>query len=795
MRLPGGITSRVNTAAPEIPAALAQDITGIVGLSSLARAHSRLVPGSTQPSAARTAPLGRAAPTGPAPSAATPSGRAVGSPQACSAATSAAGSSNYTSTQLADSYGLSQLLNEGRTGVGQTIAIVEFEQFSSSDISAFESCYGLSNPTRVVTVDATPSGSASGSGEAALDIELAAVSAPSASLVVYEAPNDIDVAALDLYNRIATDDVAQVVSTSWGFCEQDNEPGAPTQENSIFERMALQGQTMIAASGDSGSEDCFGSDGTTQLAVDDPGSQPDVVSVGGTTLIGGATGSQTVWNNCLSQAFGGLPAGPGERGRRRRVLDGVAPVVMAACAREWAPPDDRVVPDLSLDADPHHGVVVYFGGWLDFGGTSAVAPSLAGFLADTNQGCNSHRRPRQPGPVRGGGQRIEFHQRHHGEQRLHGTNQRPVRRLQRVQSGDGPRHARRSRILRSPCRAATAVRRSRASAPTSDAVSGGQRITINGAGLADATAVSFGGAGAGTIESTTATSIVVAPPSPGKDLCVSVTVTNPQGTSVVTPGAAFAFGGPGSCGYRFVGSDGGIFDFGDAPFEGSTGALTLQKPIVGMAATPSGNGYWLVASDGGVFAFGDAPFYGSEGATHLNEPIVGMASTPDGRGYWLVASDGGIFSFGDAPFYGSTGAIHLNQPIVGMAATPGGGGYWLVASDGGIFSFGNAQFYGSTGAIHLNQPIVGMAATPSGGGYWLVASDGGIFSFGNAQFYGSTGAIHLNQPIVGMAATPSGIGYWLVASDGGVFAFGDAPFLGSTGAIHLNRPIVGIADA
>ncbi len=109
--------------------------------------------------------------------------------------------------------------------MGQTIGVVEFEQFSSSDISAFESCYGLSNPTRVVTVDATPSGSASGSGEAALDIELAAVSAPSASLVVYEAPNDIDVAALDLYNRIATDDVAQVVSTSWGFCEQDNDAG------------------------------------------------------------------------------------------------------------------------------------------------------------------------------------------------------------------------------------------------------------------------------------------------------------------------------------------------------------------------------------------------------------------------------------------------------------------------------------------------------------------------------------------------------------------------------------------
>lgn len=54
------------------------------------------------------------------------------------------------------------------------------------------------------------------------------------------------------------------------------------------------------------------------------------------------------------------------------------------------------------------------------------------------------------------------------------------------------------------------------------------------------------------------------------------------------------------------------------------------------------------------------------GATHLNKPIVGMASSPSGLGYWLVASDGGIFTHGDAAFAGSMGAAHLNKPIVGM---------------------------------------------------------------------------------------------------------------------------------
>ena len=236
---------------------------------------------------------------------------------------------------------------------------------------------------------------------------------------------------------------------------------------------------------------------------------------------------------------------------------------------------------------------------------------------------------------------------------------------------------------------------------------------------------------------------------------------------------------PDGGGYWLVGSDGGIFSFGDAQFYGSTGGIHLNQPIVGMAATPDGEGCWLVGSDGGIFSFGDAQFYGSTGGIHLNQPIVGMTATPQGNGYWLVGSDGGIFSFGDAQFHGSTGGIHLNQPIVGMTAAPHGNGYWLVGSDGGIFSFGDAQFHGSTGGIHLNQPIVGMTAAPHGNGYWLVGSDGGIFSFGDAQFHGSTGGIHLNQPIVGMTATPHGNGYWLVAADGGIFAWGDADFYGS----------------
>ncbi len=243
--------------------------------------------------------------------------------------------------------------------------------------------------------------------------------------------------------------------------------------------------------------------------------------------------------------------------------------------------------------------------------------------------------------------------------------------------------------------------------------------------------------------------------------------------------------------------DASVLGFGAAPFLGAPAVDSLRSPLVGMAATTSGNGYWLVASDGGIFGYGDAPFLGSTGPLLLRRPIVGMAAPPRPAdatpGYWLVAADGGVFSFG-APFLGSTGALTLRQPIVGMTATPTGKGYWLVARDGGVFAFGDATFLGSMGGQPLNQPVVAMAATPSGLGYWLVAADGGMFAFGDAAFLGSMGGKPLARPITAMASTASGQGYWLVAGDGGVFDFGDADFVGSgTGSLAPGTSVVAVA--
>ena len=80
--------------------------------------------------------------------------------------------------------------------------------------------------------------------------------------------------------------------------------------------------------------------------------------------------------------------------------------------------------------------------------------------------------------------------------------------------------------------------------------------------------------------------------------------------------------------------------------------LSCLVPLLSAAKA-----YSLGVSNGDFFTYGDAAFYGSPGSAALNRPIVGMAATPDGKGYWLVASDGGIFTYGDASFYGSAGGL------------------------------------------------------------------------------------------------------------------------------------------
>jgi hypothetical protein len=159
-------------------------------------------------------------------------------------------------------------------------------------------------------------------------------------------------------------------------------------------------------------------------------------------------------------------------------------------------------------------------------------------------------------------------------------------------------------------------------------------------------------------------------------------------------------------GYWIATDSGRVQAFG-IPSHGDLSGTPLQGAVIAAAPTASGGGYWLVGTDGGVFSFGDARFAGSMGGTPLNRPVVGAVPDPDGAGYWLVASDGGMFAF-DAPFRGSMGSTPLNRPVVGAVAH--GDGYLLVAADGGIFAFSDQPFLGSLGDRPPPTPVVAVAS-------------------------------------------------------------------------------------
>jgi len=120
---------------------------------------------------------------------------------------------------------------------------------------------------------------------------------------------------------------------------------------------------------------------------------------------------------------------------------------------------------------------------------------------------------------------------------------------------------------------------------------------------------------------------------------------------------------PNGNGYWLVGADGGVFNFGSAKFLGSTysygitglsGSHPLSAPVTGMLSTPNGNGYWLVGADGGVFNFGSAPFLGSSYSTFgrgISKPnicfqlsaqnrVVRGFLTGEGIGGWLTTTGG-----------------------------------------------------------------------------------------------------------------------------------------------------------
>ena len=385
--LQNGSTAIVNQQAPSLDTSVASDVQAVLGLDTLSRAKPLLV-------RAHAAGAARAHVV-------------TGGPQPCPAA-SAAGTSQggLTADQIAAAYGMSGLYSSGGPGgaadlgAGQTVAVLELESYDPSDIAAYQQCYGTSAQLETVPVDGGAAAGA-GSGEAALDIENVIGLAPAANIKVYEGPNSGS-GPYDTFSAIISQHAAQVVTASWGQCESLNGATQAAAENTLFEEAAAQGMSILSASGDDGSEDCFPASVTPQ--VDDPASQPFVTGVGGTRVNSlGPRPSESVWNDGPAVGAGGGGVSsfwkmPTYQTSSDSVLHVIGPNSSTSTCGA-SPSFCREVPDVSANSDPATGYVIYWNGsgsstgqqgWQVVGGTSGAAPAWAALIALTNasSGCN-----------------------------------------------------------------------------------------------------------------------------------------------------------------------------------------------------------------------------------------------------------------------------------------------------------------------------------------------------------------------------------------------------------------------
>jgi kumamolisin len=322
-----------NATSVQVPASLSNIVTAISGLSNTVRLHPNYI--TTHAAAQKQGKVTPKYGAGPSGSGLTPS-------------------------QVASIYNAGSVYSKGLSGKGKgaTLAVFELSGYTKSDILTYEQQFfgtGKNVPIVDINVDGGPltpicptgdecgpftasgpcvtgcdSADYSGDIEVEADIETQIALAPNINRVlVYNAPNDLlGITEINEYYKIANDDLADSISSSWGACEQDAGLAAIEGESVAFMQMAAQGQSMFSAAGDTGAYDCLRGSGNTALAVDDPSSQPFVTAVGGTSFESFdpgthqnpsyPTGFETVWNvldSCsatnLVNGCSGLGAGGG----------------------------------------------------------------------------------------------------------------------------------------------------------------------------------------------------------------------------------------------------------------------------------------------------------------------------------------------------------------------------------------------------------------------------------------------------------------------------------------------------
>ena len=322
-------------------------------------------------------------------------------------------------------YNIAPLYATNVNGAGKTIAVLGVTDIVNSDVSDFDTLFGLpGNNFSVVHNGSDPGIVDSGDQfESTLDNEWAGATGRGAQIKFVVSGSTATEFGTDLSAQyVIENNLADVMTVSYGACEVQFSAAGAQFEESIAEQAAAQGITFTASTGDAGAEGCdspnFETVAAGPITVNIPASTPFTVAVGGTEFNEGTgtfwsgtnsgTGESALsyipedtWNDSCAQGQGGcvdpnIAAGGGGVSQFFAV-----PTWQQGIGVPLGPNNQpgRGLPDVSLTAAlveapyficfEHSCQSAQNPGITLVGGTSASTPTFAGIMSLVDQGTNS----------------------------------------------------------------------------------------------------------------------------------------------------------------------------------------------------------------------------------------------------------------------------------------------------------------------------------------------------------------------------------------------------------------------
>ena len=403
------------TSVPKLDGSVASEVRGVIGLNDFLKpsVEYQTVGKSARGKAASTAAIASEAATAgksSAPAMCSAFTTAIDSYLASFGATGEDGGTYYSPTAMASAYGYANQLKSGNEGQGVTVAVEEWEAVSHPAVADYESCVGSHSKVGYVDDNAgttvQPTATNNVGIEASLDIETLASIAPKASILDYEGPDITasftDADWLDTFAAPIAADSANVISLSWGGCEEGAiDTTLEGGQTTTLQLAAVQGQSFFTSSDDNGSEGCnSAARADPTISVDDPANNEFITAVGGTYMQGLTNPTVSPWND--SSVAGGATGGGlsiwQSFGKSWNYQAGFVGAGYSNVCGATAGGACRQVPDLSALGDWRSGFPqMYYADATGYdvlvdGGTSLATPVMAGItaLADSSARCASN---------------------------------------------------------------------------------------------------------------------------------------------------------------------------------------------------------------------------------------------------------------------------------------------------------------------------------------------------------------------------------------------------------------------